>query len=519
VLNVVAERDRELVAENLRRRVAGELNTLSYEFRMQRKDGTEIDVEVHGNRTMYEGKSAVIGMLLDVSERKHIEARLEYQATHDVLTGLPNRNLLSDRLGQAIHLAERYQRQVAAVFVDLDNFKHINDTLGHQQGDQILRSMVERLENTLRGSDTLARVGGDEFGIVLSSIEEEETLPAVIQRIMAEIQRPFFLEGREYVITGSIGATVYPKDGNDAETLIRNADAAMHQAKESGNNLFRFYSAEINARVKERISLEGKLRHAVENGELALYYQPQVDLRLGRVTGAEALLRWKHPDLGMVSPARFIPLAEETGLIVPIGEWVLREACRQTAAWQQDGVGDLCVAVNLSARQFHEQDIPAVARQALLDSGLEAHLLELEVTESMVMRNVNDAVATLFELKDTGMSLAMDDFGTGYSSLSYLKRFAIDKLKIDQSFVRDLATDPNDAAIANAIIALAHSLNLEVIAEGVETAEQLAFLQQNGCDAIQGYYFSKPLPAEEFATFLQSGVWLESLGKASIRAL
>jgi len=435
---------------------------------------------------------------------------LEYQANHDALTGLPNRNLLADRITQTLASARRYNGQVAVLFVDLDNFKFVNDSLGHALGDRMLIIQADRLNKSIRSADTVARYGGDEFVIVVSNLEKSEDAAVVARNIQQLISRPFTLDGHEFGITCSIGISIYPKDGQDVDSLLKNADAAMYRAKEQSRNTFQFYTSEMNDRVVERLLLERHLRHALEMGQLEVFYQPQIELAGGQVVGVEALLRWHSPELGLVSPSRFIPLAEETGLIVPIGEWVLRNCCTQNKAWQDAGLPALVMAVNLSARQLQKKDLAGFIGTLLRESGLEPRFLELEIVESMVMQDVEGVVTIMKELKGLGVQLAMDDFGTGYSSLSYLKRFPFDKLKIDLSFVRDITIDPESAAIARAIIAMAHNLNLRAIAEGVETEEQLAYLRLHGCDEIQGFYVSPPVTAEEFEALLRENRWLKS---------
>ncbi|MFC7514860.1 EAL domain-containing protein [Herbaspirillum sp. GCM10030257] len=436
--------------------------------------------------------------LNDITATKRYEAELEFQANRDTLTGLANRNLLQDRLRQASAYAERYGHPVWVLFFNLDRFKFVNDTLGHHAGDQLLKAVAERLRGAVRETDTIARLSADEFVLVLPERTEEHLSAAVVQRIMDAVARPIVMESYEFVMNSSVGIAVCPADGRDAETLIKHAGIAMYRAKEIGRNNFQFYTPAMNERAMERLRIEGDLRNALERQEFVLHFQPQLNLKTGGLVGAEALIRWEHPMLGTVPPGRFIELAEEMGLIVPIGVWVLRTACMQGVAWQRAGLGDLRIAVNLSARQFYQQDLVATVRDILEETGLPPQLLELELTESMMMSDVEVAAAILRDLKDIGVHLSIDDFGTGYSSLSYLKRFPIDLLKIDQSFVRDITLDPDDAAIVLSIISLAHSLRLEVIAEGVETEAQLAYLQKHGCDYMQGYYFSRPLPAEEF---------------------
>ena len=442
--------------------------------------------------------------LYDITATRRYQAELEFQANRDTLTGLANRNLLQDRLRQASAYAERYGHPVWALFLNLDRFKFVNDTLGHRAGDQLLTIVAERLRESVRDSDTIARLSADEFALILPERTEDNLSPVVIQRIMDAIARPIVIEGYEFVMGCCIGIAVCPTDGRDADTLIKHAGIAMYRAKEMGRNNFQFYTSSMNDRAMERLRLEGDLRNALEREEFVLHYQPQVDLSTGRILGVEALLRWQHPVLGTVSPARFVGLAEEMGLIVPIGYWVLRTACRQSVAWLRAGHGQVRVAVNLSARQFYQQDLVSSIQEILEETGIAPHLLELELTESMMMNDVEQAAAILHALKTIGVHLSIDDFGTGYSSLAYLKRFPIDVLKIDQSFVRDITLDPDDAAIVLSIISLAHSLRLKVIAEGVETEAQLGYLQRHGCDFMQGYYFSKPLPAEECEFLLRS---------------
>ena len=448
-------------------------------------------------------EEGVMAIVRDISERKRMEVKIQFQATHDSLTGLANRNLLHDRLNQAIAQAQRSDGSVWVIFVDLDRFKVVNDSLGHKAGDVFLTVISERLQATLRDSDTVARLGGDEFVLVLPEFDANSLNANMVHRIMQVISLPIQIEQKEFSLNCSIGVAIYPNDGDTANQLIERADIAMYRAKETGRNNFQFFTAEINERLLERLRIEEAMRNAVERGEFVLYYQPQVDLRSGEVIGAEALLRWQHPELGMVPPARFIALAEETGLIIEIGHWALRHACDQQVAWQCEGLGRLRMAVNLSARQFSQPELVQSIAQVLTESGMQAQDLELELTEGMMMADVENAITVLLDLKALSVQLAIDDFGTGYSSLSYLKRFPIDVLKIDRTFVNDIAESPDDAMIVLSVISLAHNLHLRVIAEGVETEAQLAYLQQHDCDEMQGYYFSKPLPAAEFAQMLR----------------
>ena len=446
-----------------------------------------------------------IGIINDVTERVNYEVQLAHQANHDALTALANRNLLTDRMAQALTYAQRAARLVAVMLLDLDRFKLVNDGLGHVVGDALLKVVAERLQACVRPGDTVARLGGDEFVLVMADVAYEHDVAPLVRNVLHALAQNMNVGGHDVVTTASVGIALYPRDGDDVPTLLKNADVAMYRAKELGRNSFQFYTVDMNARTLQRLELETALRRAVERNELVLHYQPKVELQRGQVVGAEALIRWRHPVLGMVSPADFIPLAEDTGLIVPIGEWVINTACRQLKAWQHEGLQNISLAVNLSARQFEQVGLPGLVANALRVNELQAHVLELEVTESAVMRDPARTVAVLRELKQIGVQLSLDDFGTGYSSLSYLKRFPIDTLKIDQSFVRDITTDPDDAVIAMAVISLAHSLKRKVVAEGVETEAQLNYLRRHGCDEMQGYYFSRPLPAGEFATLLREG--------------
>jgi diguanylate cyclase (GGDEF)-like protein len=428
---------------------------------------------------------------------------VDYLAYYDSLTGLANRTLLRDRLSQAVHFAERFQWGVTVMVVDLDRFKFVNDSLGHAAGDELLKVAAGRIMACVRDTDTVARIGGDEFVVVLAGMEQDESSALqVAQRMLERFAQPVVLEGRELFVTCSIGIASHPRHGEDGETLLKNADAAMYRAKDQGRNNMQFYTPEANARAGERLSLESGLRRALERDEFHLHYQPLVDLRTGQVCGLEALIRWQRPEVGIVPPAQFISLLEETGLILPIGDWVLRTACAQNKAWQDQGLAPVRIAVNLSAHQFRQQDLASRVQKALAQGGLEPRYLELELTESMLMRNVETTIGIMFELRQIGVRIALDDFGTGYSSLSYLKRFPIDTLKIDRSFVNEITSDPDSAAIADAIIAMAHSLHLTALAEGVETEGQLAWLRARGCEQMQGYLFSKPLPAGELEQLL-----------------
>ncbi|SFM81803.1 bifunctional diguanylate cyclase/phosphodiesterase [Rugamonas rubra] len=441
----------------------------------------------------------------EITARKLTEQRIQHIAHHDVLTGLPNRVLLHDRLGQAVAYANRSGHPLWVMLIDLDRFKFVNDSLGHKAGDLLLKTVAGRLQDSVRESDTVARLSGDEFVALLTEHPDEALTPQVTERIMRAVAQPVLLEGKEFFVTCSIGVAVHQADGAPAQHLIEHADIAMYCAKKLGRNNTQFYQPSMNEAALERLRIEGALRKALERDELVLYYQPQLDLDSGRIVGMEALLRWRHPELGMVQPDRFIGLAEETGLIVPIGAWVLASACAQTQAWLAAGLGPLRVAVNLSARQFGVPGLPAAIAAVLAASGLAPACLELELTESLLMSDVALAVELLQQLKALGLTLSIDDFGTGYSSLSYLRSFPIDVLKIDRSFVSDIGADGDEAAIVVSIIALAHNLKLRVVAEGVESARQLDYLWRNGCDQMQGFHFSPPVPAAEFEQMLRDG--------------
>ena len=453
----------------------------------------------HGKFTGYRGTGS------DITERKLTEQRVHHVAQHDVLTGLPNRSLLQDRLGQAIAYANRSGSPVWVMLIDLDRFKFVNDSMGHKAGDVLLMTVAARLRSALRDLDTVARLSGDEFVVIVSEHGEQQLTPAIVERVMAAVAQPVMLGTKEFFVTCSIGVAVYPSEATDADALIEHADIAMYRAKKLGRNNFQFYTPAMNEESLERVRIEGALRNALERDEFVLHYQPQLDLKSGKIVGMEALLRWQHPELGMVPPSRFISIAEETGLIVPIGAWVMRTACAQNKAWQDAGFDKLRVAVNLSARQFGAPDLLEGLEAVLKDTGMEPKYLEIELTESLFMSDITPAVDLLHRMKALGVNLSIDDFGTGYSSLSYLSRFPIDVLKIDRSFVADITRDANDEAIVTSIIALAHNLKLAVIAEGVETAEQLDYLRRHGCDEMQGYYFSRPLAGAQFEQLLREG--------------
>jgi diguanylate cyclase (GGDEF)-like protein/PAS domain S-box-containing protein len=443
-----------------------------------------------------------ISVFNDVTERKRYEAALEYQANHDALTGLPNRNLLQDRLTHAIAQADREGSELAVLLIDLDQFKRVNDGLGHNVGDVLIQKVATRMNNCVRDSDTVARLGGDEFMILTTGLKDEKGAAQLARKILCQFERKIAINGHEIIASASIGIAIYPRDGTDSDELFRNADTAMYRAKELGRNGMQFYSSDMNTRMRERLSLEQSLRTAIPNRELSLWYQPKLDLISGEVQSAEALIRWHHPGLGMVSPAEFIPVAEDTGLILPIGAWVIEESTRQIHQWHTIEKRDVRVAINISAYQFSHGRLAEQVQQALESLAIRPELLTVEVTETAIMTHMEATVRQLQALRDMGVTVALDDFGTGYSSLTYLKHFPIDILKIDRSFVVDIANDTQSGAIVDTIIKLAHSLDMRVVAEGVETREQLAFLRAHGCDEIQGYLFSKPLPAQEFLALL-----------------
>ncbi len=475
-----------------------------------RRDGFESAIE-DSAAPIHDRGGRVTGAVIvfhDVSAARAMSSQMTHSAQHDPVTNLPNRLLLSDRITQAIALARRQNRPIAVIFLDLDRFKYINDSLGHAVGDKLLQSVSRRLLANVRGADTVSRLGGDEFVILLSEITCPEDATTSAKRILLSLSAPHSIGGEQDLqhIDGSIGISVYPEDGEDAEMLIKNADTAMYHAKENGRNNFQFFKAEMNLKAVERQSLEGGLRRALGRGEFLLHYQPKVNLDTGEITGVEALIRWQQPDRGLVFPAQFVPIAEDCGLIIQIGRWVLREACTQARAWQSAGLPPVPIAVNVSAVEFRDKGFVEGVRTILLETGLEARYLELEVTEGVLMEDAESTASVLQELKTMGVQLAVDDFGTGYSSLSYLQQFPIDVLKIDQSFVHRITGDPDDSSIVSAIIHMGKSLKHLVIAEGIETQEQRAYLQTQRCTEGQGYLFSRPLAAAQFAHLLQMGL-------------
>jgi diguanylate cyclase (GGDEF)-like protein/PAS domain S-box-containing protein len=473
--------------------VRGEVSTAPIVLRFRHADGSWIHLEALGNNLLENpGIRGIVLTSRDITDRKRAEERVQYLANYDVLTALPNRFLMHDRLTQVVAQAHRNRLRAALLHIDLDRFKVVNETLGHYVGDALLKQAAERIRKVIHEGDTVARVGGDEFTVVFPNVTSLQALSKVAQEMLGELAQPFPGEGQDVYLSASIGISLYPDDAASVDELIKHADAAMHSAKNLGRNNYQFFTSDLNQEVQERMQIESGLRNAIGRNELSLLYQPKIDLATRQVIGAEALLRWTHPKLGVISPARFVPVAEDAGLVGQIGEWVLREACRQIRVWQDAG-HRLQVAVNVSARQFQQYDLAELVREVMLDTGVRSEHLELELTESAVMHNAEASIVTLERLAAQGVQIAVDDFGTGYSSLSYLKRLPLDVLKIDQSFVRDISSDPNDAAIVRAIITLARSLGIKVIAEGVENEAQLAFLNAYGCQYAQGYLFGQPL--------------------------
>lgn len=437
----------------------------------------------------------------DISKRKTDEAELKYRATHDMLTGLPNRTLLLDRIEQAILSAKRYNLKTIIIFIDLDNFKIINDALGHSIGDSLLKMVAARFTLLLRSTDTLARLGGDEFVVIIPNLESIDSIPSFLERILENISEPYDIDQHEVNITCSMGFSVYPDNGLDTETLLKNADSAMYQAKEEGKNTFKFYTGEMQTHIRKRFEIENDLRKALIKKEFFLEYQPKLDIKSKELVGFEALVRWNHPKLGVIPPNDFIPFAEDTGLIIPLGKWVIETACKQNKKWQEEGLPPLCVSVNLSSRQCREKNLFQMIKTILEKNQLEPQYLELELTESLAMSNPKEFISLLLKFKKLGVKTSIDDFGTGYSSLNYLRQFPVNCLKIDQSFIREMESKPGDLSIVKAIVSLGHSLNMTVIAEGVETKQQLNNLQENDCDEIQGYYLSRPISAKAMTKF------------------
>ncbi|NVD70903.1 EAL domain-containing protein [Duganella sp. BJB1802] len=496
--------------------LSGDQSGAMTELLLYRKDGSPLSVEVQ-RRTLRSGPSWIlVAVARDITERKEAEQRLLKLAHFDTLTGLPNRSQFYDSLSHSLRQANDHKWSLAVLFLDVDRFKNVNDTLGHTIGDELLRQFSSRLVDCLRVRDTIGRFGGDEFAAILMLPEGAQNAIAVVDKIRESMRQPFDLKGHEVTVTASIGISVYPDDGADPDTLIQYADTAMYRAKEAGRDAFRFFTAEMNAQSLARLDLENALRRAIDNEEFVLHFQPKVHIGTGRISGAEALIRWKRPGHGMVSPALFIPILEETGLIVRVGTWVLHEACRKIALWGKSGVGAVHLSVNVSGIQFFVGGLEEEVLKAIKKHDIAPELLELELTESSLMSNAEETITVLQNLKALGIQISIDDFGTGYSSLAYLKRFPIDKLKIDIAFVREVTSNPDDAAIVLAIINMAHSMKLEVIAEGVEKDAQLAYLRRHGCDEMQGYYFSRPLPEEEFEQMLREGRFLQTPAEENV---
>ena len=473
------------------------------ESQHQRKDGTIFPVEITGNYIYADGEEYTFVFVQDISTRKLAEENIRKLAHYDALTGLPNRTLLYDRMSQLIAWSHRDQQKFSVLFLDLDRFKYVNDSMGHAVGDKLLQHVADRLKTSVREGDTISRIGGDEFLVLLRDTDAQGAA-LVANKLLQTLQATYSIDGLEVFTHASIGISIYPDNAEDADQLIKYADTAMYRAKEEGRNNFQFFGAEMNLHSTQLFAMEKDLRLAMARNEFSLHYQAQADLKTGQICGAEALLRWKHPEKGFISPVDFIPVAEDTGMIIPIGEWVLRTACAQIAEMRKLGLPAFTVSVNLSIRQLRLPNLSTVVANIIRDSGLQPHDLELEITEGIMMTHVQSSVAFLEEMRKLGVQLAIDDFGTGFSSLSYLKKLPVTKLKIDKSFVRDILTDENDAAIVRSIIGLGHQFKLKVISEGTETREQLEFLRVNGCDEIQGYYFSRPLPADQFFNFVTS---------------
>ena len=508
VFRILDTTNREVIPNPMDRAVRGDETVhLPANSILVRRDGFEIPIEDFV-APIHDGEGRAAGAVIvfrDVSVARAMALQMTHSAEHDFLTGLPNRMLLNDRISQAIVLASRHNKHVAVLFLDLDGFKHINDSLGHPVGDKLLQSIATRLVDCVRASDTVSRQGGDEFVVLLSEVELSEDAAITARRMLHAVSRPHSIDQHDLHVTTSIGVSVYPEDGLDAETLIKNADTAMYQAKESGRQSFQFFKPAMNARAVERQSIEEGLRRALQRQEFVLYYQPKVDLTTGAISGAEALIRWIHPTRGLIPPMDFIPIAEDCGLILSIGAWALREACTQSRAWTKAGLPDVTMAVNVSAIEFRDKNFLNHLFEVINETGLDPRLLELELTESVLMKHAASTAVILQSLREAGIKLAVDDFGTGYSSLSYLRKFPVDAVKIDQSFIRQISAD-DDTTIVKAVIGMARGLKLRVIAEGVETPEELAFLRAYRCDEAQGYYFSRPVPARQFATMLNDAM-------------
>lgn len=509
VFNIVDEETGDMVEDPVKKCIReGSITGIANHTELIHRDGRRFSIEDSAS-PIRNRNGEIIGAILvfhDVTEKREMLRQMVHQAYHDALTGLPNRVLFNDRLTLAIAQADRNNEMLAVLFLDLDRFKQVNDMMGHAKGDIFLKEVTGKLVRCLRNTDTVARLGGDEFAILLPRVSQVENVAKIAQKIIERLNRAWKIEHQEFHITASLGIALFPNDGRDPETLLKHADTAMYRAKDRGRNTYLLYTPAMNTRIMERLHLENDLRHALIRGEFRVFYQPQVNFKTGKIAGVEALVRWQHPKRGLIAPAEFIPLAEETGLIVPIGEWVMQQACATNKAWQDKGIRHTKVSVNISACQFGQQNLADTVAEVLQATGLEPRWLELEITESALMVDVDAAIITLNDLRTMGVNISIDDFGTGYSSLAYLKQFPIHTLKIDRSFVKDVATNPGDAAIVSTVIAMAQNLNLKVIAEGVETEEQLAFLEQRQCTEVQGFLFSKPVPAEEAEEILKKTV-------------
>ncbi len=519
-MSFVHPEDKDYVLRNITNTMQDQTTQyFSIEHRVIRVDGDERYVFQRGEILWNELHKAmwVTAAIQDITDRKEAEKKIHHLAYYDTLTGLPNRLQFKETLTKILALMERNKGKLALLFVDLDNFKRINDTLGHDYGDQLLKAVSERLTAGVRLSDNVAqhqslpfkeisRLGGDEFTVMLTDINSVDNVTLIAQRILEDVNQPYFLSGYEMYVSPSIGISVFPQDGTNADVLIKNADTAMYHAKNKGRNNFQFYSESMNTRALQRLSLENKLRKALIKKEFEVYYQPLVNIRTRSVMGAEALIRWDHPEAGMISPETFIPVAEDIGAILDIGQWVIEQVCQQIHQWEQLNLKPFYVAVNMSAVQFYQQNLLSSLQNALDKAGISSDALTLELTEGVIMENAKETIAKLQQIKNMGIRLSIDDFGTGYSSLSYLKRFPIDTIKIDRSFITDITSNPDDAAISDTIIAMGHRLGLKVVAEGIETKEQYQYLARQGCDIGQGYLFSKPLSQEEFTRFLQKNI-------------
>ena len=495
-----------LTEKNRQRLMRGEIDSFTAEKRYLRKDGAPMwaHLSVASRRSADGRRLHDISIIEDITERKEAQSRVQYLATHDEMTGLANRTLFNELIEHAVARERRENGRFAVLYIDLDRFKIINDTLGHEAGDHLLKDMASRLKANVRGSDVLARLGGDEFVLMATQVPDRPTAALIARKLLLLALKPVETGGQQCRVTASIGIAMFPDDATDATTLMKSADMAMYRAKEEGKNGFQFYSADIGAITEKRLRIETGLRNALLNDELSLHYQAKVSMRGGEIRGVEALLRWSHPEFGTLSPAQFIPVAEDSGLIVPIGHWVITTACTQAVAWLRQGLPPLCMAVNLSPVQFQEPNLVETLARVLKETGMPPELLELEITESVMLHDMEEAAARLTAIRDLGVRLAIDDFGTGYSSLSQLKRFPIDTVKIDRSFIRGIPTDKDDMAITEAILMLGRTLGVTIVAEGVETGEQEAFLSRHACHEMQGFYFSRPIPPEEFAAFYRS---------------